>query len=317
MVTFSPSRRESLVGFLWGKSGLIAVSRDRLTKAGIWTASIVAHGLVFILMGMHAPGVRRIVVDRPPPPIDVILYEPPPEPPDLREQRAAVAPPQADAMPPMPRETPPEPNSVPAPIPKPAPPKETVREAPPVPAPPRPKEKETPRPAPPTPAPQPREKDRPQEAAPKPSPVKPREVAKDAPPAPMAPLPMAPAPKSSAPPGPAAQGQAGGGGRPLPDWGVKPGGDLRDAMRGSSAGCANRAAVGLNRREKEKCDERFGEGAKDADFIAAPIGRDKRDRFDATAARKDADRKWKEGGVPPGIDPGASPGQITGLDKPK
>lgn len=42
---------------------------------------------------------------------------------------------------------------------------------------------------------------------------------------------------------------------PLPGEGA---GDLRAALRASSAGCVSADAVGLNRREREKCDERFG-----------------------------------------------------------
>ena len=42
---------------------------------------------------------------------------------------------------------------------------------------------------------------------------------------------------------------------PLPGDGA---GDLRTALRGSATGCVSADAVGLNRREREKCDERFG-----------------------------------------------------------
>lgn len=132
---------------------------------------------------------------------------------------------------------------------------------------------------------------------------------------PVQPLPLAPVPRPRvpAPPAPAAGGGSGGA-TPGPGA-TAPGGDLRGALRGSTVGCANRGAVGLNRREIEACDERLGTGAKDAPWIAAPLGRDKRDRYDAAAARKERDRKWREGAVPVGIDPSASPGQITGLDK--
>ncbi|PIB97135.1 hypothetical protein [Caulobacter sp. X] len=42
---------------------------------------------------------------------------------------------------------------------------------------------------------------------------------------------------------------------PLPGDGA---GDLRTALRGSATGCVSADAVGLNRREREKCEERFG-----------------------------------------------------------
>ncbi|WP_172448441.1 hypothetical protein [Caulobacter mirabilis] len=277
-----------------------AVSRDRLKKSGIWASSLAVHVLVLILMGLHAPTVRKMANESIPPPLDVEIYElPPPPPPKLRELKA-VSPPETVPIPPQPRATPEKPEPQPAPIPKPEPAKEPVRETPPTP------------PAPPKP-----KKEEPREPAPAPSPVKPREVAKDAPPAPIAPLPMAPVAKPAAPAGPGAPGKSGGG-SPMPDFGVKPGGDLRDALRRSSVGCANDEAVGLNRREREGCKDRLGTGAKDAEFIQPPMSRAKREAFDATAARKARDRAWKETPMPIGIDPKANAGggQPSGLDKP-
>jgi hypothetical protein len=279
---------------------LSAVSRDRLTKAGIWAGTLAAHLLVFVLIGMDSPAVRRMAErPPPPPPLDVVIYELPPRPEPVRQERRTDTPPEAEPLPARPREATPRPDPAPPVVSRPEPDRDPVRQAPPVPAPPKPQE--APRPVPP-----------PQ--------LKPREVAKEAPPAPMAPLPMVAVPKAApARPGPGAPGQpaGSGGGSPLPDWGVKPGGDLRDAMRRSSVGCANASAVGLNKREREACTERLGAGAKDAPYIPPAIGRAKQDAFDAAAARKEADRKWKAAPMPAGIDPGASPGQITGLDKPK
>lgn len=274
---------------------MAVVSRDRITRSGILVSSLAIHALVLLLMGVHTPTMRQWVSDAPPPPpFEVELYALPPPPPELKEEQA-VAPPQAEPVPvPVrPREAPPEPDPRPAPVPRPEPTPEPIRRPEPVPAPPQPQ-------------PQPKKKEEPA-PAPRPSPVKPREVAREAPPAPIAPLPMAPVPKAAAPGGAAAPGRSGGG-SPMPDFGVKPGGDLRDALRRSSVGCANDPAVGLNRREKENCIERLGKDAKDAPFIQAPIAGAKREAFDATAARKDRDRAWREAPMPIGIDPKANAG---------
>lgn len=148
--------------------------------------------------------------------------------------------------------------------------------------------------------------------APLPSPVRPRQVLVRPLPVPVAPLPMAPvASPRPAPPAAPASGGGSGGGR---DSGsIQPGGSLRDALRRSPVGCANDAAVGLNRREQEGCADRLGKGAADAPFIPAPMARAKRDAYDARAATKARDRAWRESPIPPGVDPAASPGQMTGL----
>lgn len=146
------------------------------------------------------------------------------------------------------------------------------------------------------------------------SPVRARIVTAPAPAA-VAPLPMAPVP-APASPAPAPKAGAGSGGAVGGQGSGPPGGDLRGALRGSTVGCANRAAVGLNRREVEGCDEKLGAGAKDAPYIAAPMDARKRSGFDARAASKARDRAWRAAPVPPGIDPKAAPGVITGLDKP-
>lgn len=87
---------------------------------------------------------------------------------------------------------------------------------------------------------------------------------------------------------------------PLPEG---PRGDLRSALRGSGVGCANPAAVGLNRREREHCDERWGEAARKAPTYAnAPMDPAKRAGFDQQAARQAADRRYMEAPMGPGID---------------
>jgi hypothetical protein len=71
---------------------------------------------------------------------------------------------------------------------------------------------------------------------------------------------------------------------PLPEG---PKGDLRAALRGSGVGCANELAVGLNRREIEKCDERWGEAARKAPVYAnAPISVGAGQDFARQAARR-------------------------------
>ncbi len=149
---------------------------------------------------------------------------------------------------------------------------------------------------------------------PRASPVRPRAVVAPVPPA-VLPLPLAPVP-APAPPSPAPRAGGGSGGAVAGQGAGPPGGDLRGALRGSSVGCANRTAVGLNRREVEGCDERLGAGAKDAPFIDAPMDGAKRAGFDARAARLRRDREWRERPMPAGIDPKAGPGVLTGLDKP-
>jgi hypothetical protein len=151
-------------------------------------------------------------------------------------------------------------------------------------------------------------------AIPQASPVRPRIVVAPAPSA-VAPLPLAPVPAPAAP-APASKAGGGSGGAVGGEGSGPPGGDLRGALRGSTVGCANRAAVGLNRREVEGCDEKLGAGAKDARYIAAPMDARKRSAFDARAAGKARDRAWRAAPVPQGIDPKAGPGEITGLDKP-
>ncbi|HRD29889.1 MAG TPA: hypothetical protein PLO65_16445, partial [Caulobacter sp.] len=80
-------------------------------------------------------------------------------------------------------------------------------------------------------------------------------------------------------------------------------GDLRQALRGSAVGCANRASVGLTRREREICDEAYGRGGASETFIEPPMDPAKRAAFDAAAARKATARRRKESPPPPGINP--------------
>jgi len=115
----------------------------------------------------------------------------------------------------------------------------------------------------------------------------------DVPTAPIAP----PEPPTSAPAAPAApRGPVALHPSPLPEG---PKGDLRTALRAGTPGCANRDAVGLNRAEREFCDEKFGKGAKDAAFAGLGLGPDKQRLLDAAGARKEADYRYKHGQAPP------------------
>ncbi|MBI1682622.1 hypothetical protein [Caulobacter hibisci] len=140
----------------------------------------------------------------------------------------------------------------------------------------------------------------------------PRETAREAPAAAAAPLPnprearraaptgIAPSPFVAAP-ATGARGR-GAGDHPAPLPGAQPGGDLKTALRGSGTGCANGKAVGLNRREQERCDERWGEASRKAPDYAAPIEAAKRAGFDRQAAAQEAYRRYQESPMGPGID---------------
>jgi len=118
------------------------------------------------------------------------------------------------------------------------------------------------------------------------SPVQPRAPRRVAPswiqPLGVAPVPGPPAPANRA---------TGVHPAPLPEG---PRGDLRTALRGSSAGCANAQAVGLNRREQEHCDEAFGAKVRNAPVYDAPMDAAKRRGFDAQAIRQQADRAYRD-----------------------
>jgi len=87
---------------------------------------------------------------------------------------------------------------------------------------------------------------------------------------------------------------------PLPEG---PRGDVRTALRGSGVGCANAAAVGLNRRERERCDERWGEAARRApQYAEAPMDARKRAAFDQIAAGQAAYQRYRDAPMGPGVD---------------
>jgi hypothetical protein len=74
-----------------------------------------------------------------------------------------------------------------------------------------------------------------------------------------------------------------------------PKGDARTALRQGPVGCANPLAVGLNRAERELCDEKFGKGAKDAPFYepGLAMSAQKKAILDKAAAEREADYKYK------------------------
>jgi hypothetical protein len=113
-------------------------------------------------------------------------------------------------------------------------------------------------------------------------------------PAPIAPrTPPAPAAAPPAPRGPPALHPA-----PLPEG---PTGDLRTVLRQGPVGCANQLAVGLTRAERDLCDEKLGKGAKTTDFAGLGLAPDKLKAFDDAAAKKEADRNYKENYGAPGM----------------
>jgi hypothetical protein len=124
-------------------------------------------------------------------------------------------------------------------------------------------------------------------------PLRPRQAQRPAAQSSVAPL-LAPAAPS---PGPSTEreGAPATAGSPPP---VSSG--LREALRRSPVGCANADAVILDKAERERCMEMFGKGAKDAPFIPPPMARDKRRAFDAAAARKEANRRYRESNIPAG-----------------
>lgn len=87
---------------------------------------------------------------------------------------------------------------------------------------------------------------------------------------------------------------------PLPEG---PRGDLRAALRGSGVGCANERAVGLNRREVEKCQERWGATARNAPVYAnAPRSAGAAIDFRQQSLAQEASRAYRESPMGVGVD---------------
>jgi len=87
---------------------------------------------------------------------------------------------------------------------------------------------------------------------------------------------------------------------PLPEG---PRGDLRAALRGSGVGCANGRAVGLNRREIETCQERWGAAARNAPVYAnAPVSTGAAIDFRQQSLAQEASRASRESPMGVGVD---------------
>lgn len=113
-------------------------------------------------------------------------------------------------------------------------------------------------------------------------------------PTPIAPLPVPPAPTSrGAKPGPVVVIHP----APLPEG---PKGEIRATLRAGPPGCANQDAVGLTREEREHCNEVFGKGAKTAPFLGIGVDPGKLSDFARAAAKKEADRRYRETTPTPG-----------------
>jgi hypothetical protein len=104
---------------------------------------------------------------------------------------------------------------------------------------------------------------------------------------PIPPLPVPPSAEShpAAAPGPVVTHPA-----PLPEG---PKGDVRAALRASPVGCANPDAVGLNRAERDYCNEVMGKGAKTAPFLGLGLARDKQTDFDKAVEHNEACRAYR------------------------
>lgn len=76
--------------------------------------------------------------------------------------------------------------------------------------------------------------------------------------------------------------------------------NVRNALRGSLVGCANAAALGYTREERERCEDRLSAGAKQAAFPGLGMEADKNSDLARAAARKEAYRRYRDAGVPPG-----------------
>lgn len=82
--------------------------------------------------------------------------------------------------------------------------------------------------------------------------------------------------------------------------------NARAALRGR-VGCANAAAVGLSRTEREACEDLLAAGAKEAPFAGLGLERGKAAGLAAAAARREADFRYKRGqpGPPVSVPVGA------------
>jgi len=123
---------------------------------------------------------------------------------------------------------------------------------------------------------------------------------------------FAPAPQASAPGGGGAPGGPGGGAS-----GLLPGGQLPAfgrGLRGGVLGCANAAVLHLSAAEQARCDEAFGEGARESPRMDA-IDASKRGELDRESTAQEAARKYRDS-MPAGSSASPQPGQPKILQSP-
>ena len=120
-------------------------------------------------------------------------------------------------------------------------------------------------------------------------------------------LPIAPpAPRAAAAP-PSPRGPVVLHPAPLPEG---PKGDVRAALRHGPVGCANPQAVGLNKAERDLCDEKLGAGIRTATpyDVGTELTAEKRRALDAAAAKREEDYRYKHDQPTATLPPG-NPGQ--------
>jgi hypothetical protein len=121
------------------------------------------------------------------------------------------------------------------------------------------------------------------------------------------PSPFAPRPSSAATGGNAGGAAIGSAPHPGP-LPAGPQANVRGALRSSVFACANADAVGLNRSERDRCDERMGAIALAARPQRADIDPAKRREWDYDAARAAARRRQRENQpIGQGVDTSSGP----------
>ena len=92
---------------------------------------------------------------------------------------------------------------------------------------------------------------------------------------------------------------------PLPEG---PKGDVKTALRHSGVGCANQQAVGLNKAERDLCDEKLGNVKGATPFaVGTELTAEKKRFLDAEAAQREADYRYKHDNQVPSPGQGAVP----------
>lgn len=145
------------------------------------------------------------------------------------------------------------------------------------------------------------------------APIRPRQARRPSEDSPIAPLYAAPAT------GRAAAGSGLGIGvetHPAPE---PPGtqAELGRALKFGGVGCDTPNLVGMTPAERDRCAERFGAGAKTAAYLGQGLSRDKQRLLDQVAASKEANRKYREAPMPPGLSTSDAAGGLTGLGESK